>query len=219
MVETAYNANANNKNFMDSVSKEEYLRYLSVNMGCWDRLSDDVHEQKENPKPKGANFYPPDLSVDEFNEWVASLDDDASKFEAKQFFTIIVRSENDGQKSLEFVPYSKAYGEWLEPAAKLLSEVSELVDNKSLAKYLSSRSKAFLSNEYIESDIDWLNIDKKATIDVTIGPYEVYEDELLNQKASFEAFICLTDLDGSAAIQLFADELQELENKLSFKSL
>ena len=95
-----------------------------------------------------------------------------------------------------------------------MKEASDLVENESLKKYLLSRSQAFLSNDYIESDINWLNIDKESLIDVTIGPYEVYEDELLNQKAAFESFICLIDKKGSSSIQLFADKLQELENNL-----
>jgi len=80
--------------------------------------------------------------------------------------------------------------------------------------FLRARAAAFSSNSYAASDIAWLHIDKESQLDVTIGPYEVYEDELMSQKAAFEAFICLTDAKGSANIQLFADKLQELEDHL-----
>mmetsp|Transcript_64306 Transcript_64306/g.102395 ORF Transcript_64306/g.102395 Transcript_64306/m.102395 type:complete len:592 (-) Transcript_64306:80-1855(-) len=209
-VETEYKNNEATKDFMNGISKQDYLRFLTVNMGPWDRLSDTVHEQKENPKPKGANFYPLDMTADEFNKYVESLKTDEEKTEAKSFFTLIVRGD-DGE--LKYVPYNQAYAKWLEPASKLVQEASDLVDNASLKKYLSSRAAAFLSNDYIESDIAWLNI-KDSVIDVTIGPYEVYEDEILNMKAAFESFLCLTDQAGSAAIQLFADQLQELEDHL-----
>ena len=195
---------------MNGISKDDYLRHLTINMGPWDRLSESSHEEKENPKPKGVNYYPADMTEDEFNKYVDSLKTDDEKSAAKDFFTIIVRDD----KSLKCIPYNEAYRKWLAPASNLLKEAAELIENESLKKYLSSRAAAFLSNSYIESDINWLNIDKDSVIDVTIGPYETYEDELLGIKASFESFVCLTDKDGSAAIQLFADKLQDLENNL-----
>eukprot|EP01083_Nonionella_stella_P085169 236026_1 len=210
-VESEYKKNEKNNDFMDGISKDDYLRYLTINMGPWDRLNDEVHEQKENPKLKGVNFYPRDMTKDEFQKWVDSFKSEDETAAAKSFFTMIVRDEES--KSLQYVPYNEAYKQWLEPAAQLVQEAADLVENESLKEYLSSRSKAFLSNTYQVSDINWLNIEA-SDIDVTIGPYETYEDELLGLKAAFESFICVTDRDGSAAIQLFADKLQDLENNL-----
>eukprot|EP01084_Bolivina_argentea_P316955 549488_1 len=210
-VESEYKKNEKNNDFMDGISKDDYLRYLTINMGPWDRLNDEVHEQKENPKLKGVNFYPRDMTKDEFQKWVDSFKSEDETAAAKSFFTMIVRDEES--KSLQYVPYNEAYKQWLEPAAQLVQEAADLVENASLKEYLSSRSKAFLSNTYQVSDINWLNIEA-SDIDVTIGPYETYEDELLGLKAAFESFICVTDRDGSAAIQLFADKLQDLENNL-----
>ena len=53
-----------------------------------------------------------------------------------------------------------------------------------------------------------------ATIEPTIGPYEVYEDEWFNYKAAFEAFITVRDEAESAKLQQFAGELQDIENNL-----
>lgn len=209
-IESEYKKNEQNNDYMNGISKDNYIRHITINMGPWDRLSES-HEEKENPKAKGVNYYPTDMTEDEFNKWFDSLPSNDEKTAAKSFFTVIVRGDD---KKLQCIPYNQAYSKWLEPASKLLNEAAKLIENESLKKYLSSRSAAFLSNDYIESDINWLNIDKDSVIDVTIGPYETYEDELFGMKAAFESFICLTDKNGSAAIQLFADKLQDLENNL-----
>jgi len=215
-IKSAYqqNDNANNPNFLDGVSESDYLLFVTINMGPWDRLSDDVHEQKENPKPKGVAFYPTDLTVDEFTKWTDSVNaaDSVNSVNAKGFFTSIVRDPKT--RALSAVPFNAAYKEWLSPAAILLNDAADLLTNESMQTFLRARAKAFASNEYAQSDVAWLHIDKESQLDVTIGPYEVYEDELMNQKAAFEAFVCLTDAAGSANIQLFADKLQELEDNL-----
>ncbi len=53
-----------------------------------------------------------------------------------------------------------------------------------------------------------------SSIEPTIGPYEVYEDEWFNFKAGFEAFITLTDFDETRKLERFSSELQDLENHL-----
>ncbi len=68
------------------------------------------------------------------------------------------------------------------------------------------------SNDYYDSDVKWMELD--ATIEPTIGPYEVYEDEWFNYKAAFEAFITVKDKTESDKLQHFAGSLQEIENNL-----
>jgi hypothetical protein len=60
------------------------------------------------------------------------------------------------------------YKSWSEPASKLLKEAGNLVENVSLKKYLLSRADASLSNDYFQSDLDWLQIDNQSRIDVTM---------------------------------------------------
>ena len=139
------------------------------------------------PKPDGANFYPPDMTKEEFENWVKNHPADKAAFESN--FTVIKRTKDKG---LEAVPYSKEYNELLVKAARLLDEAAALVDNESLANFLRLRAKAFLSDDYFESDMAWMDV-KDNVIDVTIGPYEVYEDNLFNYKAAFEAFLCVRD--------------------------
>jgi hypothetical protein len=110
------------------------------------------------------------------------------------------------------VPYSQAYREFLEPAAKLLREAAALTTNKTLSDFLTKRADAFMSDDYYESDVAWMDLD--APIEVTFGPYETYEDELFSYKASFEAYVTLRDDAETAKLAKFSNHLQELENNL-----
>ena len=53
-----------------------------------------------------------------------------------------------------------------------------------------------------------------APIDITIGPYETYMDEIFGYKAAFEAYVTLRDDEETAKLKMFADHLQEIENNL-----
>jgi hypothetical protein len=186
------------------------LHYFYINDGPWSRLDNNVPfiEGVPHEKPPQANFYPDDMTKDEFNTWVATLSD-ADKQKATGFFYLIRRGA-DGK--LMTVPYSQAYKEYLDPAAKLLREAATLTTNASLKNFLNKRAGAFGSDDYYESDVAWMDLD--APIDVTIGPYETYEDELFSYKASFEAYVTLRDEAESAKLAKFSSYLQELENNL-----
>ena len=110
------------------------------------------------------------------------------------------------------MPYTVEYQGELALAAALLREAAELTAQPTLKTFLTSRADAFLSNDYYASDVAWMELD--ASIEPTIGPYEVYEDEWFNSKAAFEAFITVRDEAESKKLQVFGAELQELENAL-----
>jgi hypothetical protein len=128
---------------------------------------------------------------------------------ARGFFTIVRRGAD---KKLQVVPYSVAYKADLTRAAKLLDEAAALTPNKSLQDFLRLRAKAFLSDDYYDSDVAWMKLD--APIDITIGPYETYMDEIFGYKAAFEAYVTLRDDEETAKLKMFADHLQEIENNL-----
>lgn len=178
-------------------------------------------------KPAGANFYPPDMDKMEFNIWNNSLGKDQQK-EATSFFTVIKRHSeyildsgllNDkvgSSKELYTVPYSQEYKSLLTKAADLLHKAGDISDSTSLKKLLHSKADAFLSNDYYDSDIAWMELDSK--LDVTIGPYETYEDKLFGYKATFEAYIGIRDDEATAQLKLFGDNLQLLEQNLPMDS-
>lgn len=182
------------------------LRYFDLNQGPWSDLDEHasflpVDEFPEVParKPLGANFYPKDMTREEFEQWP---DKDTG------FFSVIRR---DGGQ-LRAIPYSVAYREPLVRAARLLHEAADLTPNESLKEFLRLRAAAFESNNYYPSDVAWMKID--APIEPTIGPYETYMDELFGYKAAFEAYITLRDDTETAKLRMFSDHLQEIENNL-----
>ena len=109
-------------------------------------------------------------------------------------------------------PYNVEYQGELARAAALLREAAQLATEPTLKKFLAKRADAFLSNDYYDSDVAWMEL--KGAIEPTIGPYEVYEDELFNYKAAFESYITVQDDAETAKLQKFAGELQDIENNL-----
>ncbi len=186
------------------------LEYFWCNKGPWSALDGDKAFLPGVPPAKlpGANYYPENMTKDEFNAWVKTLPTEQQE-QATGFFTVIRRSPQGG---LTIVPYSEAYKADLEKAAKLLKEAAAETTNASLKKFLSARADAFLSNNYRDSDVAWMDLD--APLDVTIGPYETYSDELFNYKAAFEAYISLRDDKETAKLAGYSAHLQELENNL-----
>lgn len=185
--------------------------YFKVNFGPFDRLDDDIpFINTQEPKPKGANFYPEDITTEEFEKWLADHPEDKQAFASN--FTIIRRQEG----KLVAIPYSTAYADHLKPAADLLKQAAELTENKSLKTYLNSRADAFLSNDYFQSDMDWVDL-KDHNIEIVIGPYEVYEDALFGYKASFECFITLVDKEESEKLSKLAGYLDEMEKYLPYE--
>ena len=141
-------------------------------------------------RPPGANFYPEDMTRQEFEDWASDV--------AKGFFTVIRRQP--ASRALEVVPYSRAYRSYLERAAKLLREAAALTDNSSLKRFLETRATAFLDDDYYASDVAWMDLD--APLDITIGPYETYNDEFFGYKAGFEAYINLRDEKETARLDI-----------------
>jgi hypothetical protein len=184
------------------------LHYFLINKGPWDRLDHNKPFIPGAPaKPESANFYPAAATKADVQKWLDSLSG-AAREQAAGFFTTIRR----GDKGLVAVPYSVEYQGELAHAATLLREAASLTAEPTLKAFLTARADAFLSNDYYASDVAWMELD--ATIEPTIGPYEVYEDEWFNAKAAFEAFITIRDAAESKKLQSFSDHLQELENDL-----
>ena len=186
------------------------LHYFELNKGPWSDLDDHAAFLPGVPprKPPGANFYPQDLTREEFEAWVSRLPK-AQQEQARGFFTVIRRGAD---KALYILPYNQAYEHDLQRASRLLEEAAALTPNASLKEFLRLRAKAFLSNDYYASDIAWMQLD--APIDITIGPYETYNDELFGYKAAFEAYVTLRDDRETAKLKTFADHIQDIENSL-----
>ncbi len=186
------------------------LHYFWINKGPWSDIDDHAAFLPGVPPKKlpGANFYPQDMTREEFESWVKTLSK-AEREQAEGFFTVIRR---DAGGRLKAVPYSEEYKNDLAKAARLMEEAAGLTQNATLKKFLLSRGAAFLSNDYYQSDLAWMDLD--APIDITIGPYETYNDEVFGYKAGFEAYVNLRDEVETRKLNFFGGHLQEIENNL-----
>jgi hypothetical protein len=188
-------------------SERLLARYLAINYGPYDRLDEMEPFVKVPARPLGATFYPEDMTKDEF---VSFIEKNPEQKEALQgWFTLIRRKGGN----LIAVPYSQAYADRLKEASGLLRQAADVVENQSLSKYLKSRAEAFLTDQYRQSDMDWMDV-KDSRLEVTIGPYEVYEDHLFNYKAAFECFITAKDPEESRKLAKVATYIKELESNL-----
>ncbi|HEV2983941.1 MAG TPA: hypothetical protein VGX46_06115 [Vicinamibacterales bacterium] len=192
----------------DSPEGRARQHFFLINKGPWSRLDHNQPFVPRTPaKPAGANYYPEGAAKADLERWMQSLSE-PDRARATGFFTTIRRSGS----GFTFVPYSLEYQPELARAASLLREAAQSASEPTLKRFLTGRADAFLSNDYYDSDVAWMEL--TGAIQPTIGPYEVYEDELFNYKAGFEAYITLQDDAETAKLQKFAGELQEIEDHL-----
>jgi hypothetical protein len=188
------------------------LHAFLVDKGPWSRLD---HEAPFIPgvpaKPGGANFYPAGATKAEVDAWLAGLPADERQ-RATGFFTTLRRTPPGSPQPFVAVPYSLEYQGELARAAELLREAAAQTAQPTLKRFLETRAAAFLSNDYYESDVAWMELD--ASIEPTIGPYEVYEDQWFNYKAAFESFITVRDDAETDKLARFSSELQDIEDHL-----
>ncbi len=185
------------------------LEYFLINRGPWSRLDENAVFIPGVPvKPGAGNFYPAGATKANVEDWLKGLQGDEHAA-AIGFFTTIRRAAS-GQFTA--VPYSLEYQGELAEMARHLREAAAATTQPTLKEFLESRAAAFVSNDYYASDIAWMKLD--SSIEPTIGPYEVYEDEWFNYKAAFEAFITVRDEAETVKLNRFGAELQWLEDRL-----
>lgn len=188
---------------LSKIDDEATKSFVNLNYGPWERLNNNApFIEGYGEKPLGANFYPSDMTQEEFEAFDA--DDKTSQY-------TIIRRKADG--SLESVPYSQAYKKQHEKAANLLRQAAELAEYENLKSYLNLRADALLTDEYLASDMAWMDM-KDNNIDFIVGPIENYEDRLFNYKAAHEAFILIKDLEWSQKLSRFAALLPALQRNL-----
>ena len=177
--------------------------FAKINYGPWDRLADHApFVPGVGAKPLGAQFYPSDMSKDEFEK--AKLPD------ARSEYTVLRR---DAKGALRVVPYHVEYADGVKRAAALLEEAAALAEDSGLKTYLQARAAALRSDDYRASDRAWLDM-KNNRIDVVIGPIETYEDRLFGYKAAYEAYVLVKDMEWSRRLARYAAMLPELQRGL-----
>jgi len=193
-------AYGNKKELLNSIESEYAREYALIHYGPWDRLNDnEPFIPGVGPKPPMAQFYPEDMTIEEFEAW-----DNPDK---TSLYTIVRRDE---EGNLVTIPYSEAYNEQHEMAAELMRKAAELSEDEGLKKYLDARAEALLTDIYQPSDFAWMEM-KESNIDFVVGPIENYEDGLFGYKAAHESFVLIKDPDWSARLAKFNAMLPDLQ--------
>jgi len=177
--------------------------FVMLNYGPWDRLADnEPFVAGVGPKPPGAEFYPHDMSKEEFER--ANLPGSRSEY------TLLRR---DAKGALTVVPFHVAYRDEVERAARKLEEAAALAEDPGLKKYLTLRATALRTDDYRDSDRAWLDM-KSNRIDIVVGPIETYEDALFGYKAGYESYTLIKDMEWSRRLARYTAMLPELQRGL-----
>ena len=191
------------REWLASIKDDAARRFAELNYGPWDRLADDAPFIKGfGAKPLGANFYPADMSKEEF---------EAAYLPGKKGLYSLVRRDAAGE--LVLVPYHVEYKDELLQAADLLREAADLAEDSAFATYLKLRAAALISDDFQTSDLFWMDV-KSNEIDVVIGPIETYEDRLFGYRAAYESYVLIKDMEWSERLSRFAMFLPELQEGL-----
>jgi len=191
------------KEYLAGINSASKKAFVEINYGPWERLNGNTPFMSGfEAKPEGANFYPTDMTKEEF---------DALKNEDKNSQYTVLRRNEDG--SLKVIWYREEYKAEIEKAAELLNKSAELAEDASLKKYLTLRAKALLTDDYLASDMAWMDM-KSNTLDFVVGPIENYEDALFGTKAAHEAYILIKDKTWSERLLKYAAMLPEMQKGL-----
>ena len=205
VMEVIYRQNAygNRAALLDTVQDPYLAKYIAINYGPWDRLNGNApFIPGVQAKPLGANFYPTDMTTEEF---------EALKDPRKTDWYSVLRRDENG--NLKVVPFHEAYPAETAQAADLLRQAAALTEDAELKNYLNLRAAALLSDDYLASDLAWMDM-KNNTLDIVIGPIETYEDALFGYKASHSGQVLVKDKDWSKKLALYAGYLPKLQENL-----
>jgi hypothetical protein len=183
------------------------LDWFDFNAGPWDTLADNWPFWGDRPVPAGGGLYPADLTKEALDAYIAAHPGEKEALTSP--YTVVKR---DGDR-LVAVPYSVEYRQWLEPAAQLLEKAAARTSNASLKRFLTLRAQAFRTNDYYESEMAWMDV-SGTPIEVVIGPYEVYSDNIYAQKTAFESYVTIADPKQSAALVRYKALLPDMERNL-----
>lgn len=191
------------KSQLDTITDSYAKEFAMIQYGAWDRLDNNKpFLAGYGEKPAVCNYYPHDITAEEFDAF-----EDANK---NSWYTVIRRNE-DG--SLKSVWYHEAYAEEIGHICTLLEKAVTLAEDPGLKNYLEKRIEAFKTDDYLESDLAWMDM-KDSKIDFVTGPIESYDDKFQETKASYESFILLKDEARSKDLAKFVSMLPALQKEL-----
>jgi hypothetical protein len=190
-----------------STEGRDLRRFLRINGSRCDLIDADAPFVGTQPCPPGRNLYPPDLTREEFERYVAAHPDSRSALYDP--WSVVVRHG----AALDAVPYHVAYRQWLQPMAQGLREAAALADDAAFAHFLRLRADALLSDDYFASDLAWLDLDNPK-FDVIFAPYESYLDALLGVRTSYGAAVLVRNDAESRKLDVYQQYVPQIQDAL-----
>jgi len=196
-------AYGNKEELLNNISDSAAQKFVKINYGPWERLNDNKpFIEGFGEKPAGANFYPTDMTKEEF---------DALEAQDKTSLYTLIRRNEKGE--LYTIPYHEAFEEETTKAVELIRKAAALAEDEGFKKYLTLRAEALETDDYYKSDVAWMEM-KNNDIDFIVGPIENYEDALYGYKAAHESFILIKDQEWSKKLDKFAAFLPQFQKDL-----
>ncbi len=191
------------KSLMANITDPATRDFAMIQYGPWDRLDNNKSFiDTYGEKSPTCNYYPSDITTEEFD----ALEDPNKN----SLYTVLRRDENGKLKS---VWYHEEYAEQVNQMCDLLAQAAELAEDPGLKNYLLKRIEAFKTDDYLESDLAWMDM-KTSNLDFVVGPIESYDDKFRETKTSYESFILIKDQKRSAELAKFVALLPELQKQL-----
>src|ERR1700691_320200 len=190
----------------------EILRYLKINGSRFDLIDDDKPFVGTQPMPPGRGFYPPDMTKQKFDTYVAAHPDQKTALYSP--FTVVrTKPKSTPGSELIAIPYHVEYREFVEAMAKDLREAADLSEDPAFAKFLRLRADALLNDDYYASDIAWLDLENPK-FDVVFAPYETYTDSLLGVIPTYGASVMIRNDAESQKLALYQKNVPDLQEAL-----
>lgn len=198
-----YEAYGDKNALLNSIKDKNTRDFIKLNYSPWDRLDNNTPIISSVKKKRlGANFYPKNMTKEEFEK--------STLVDKDSLYTFIERNDKG---ELIAIGYNQKFNKQLRKTSQYLLEAAEFAENKGLKKYLLARSKALLNDDYLQSDNLWMDM-KTNHLDIVIGPIETYEDQLFGYKAAHEAYVLVKDMEWSKKLAHFVTFLPELQKNL-----
>lgn len=162
-----------------------------------------LYRHQKNPKHRGANFYPPQITKQEIKQAAqknpAILDP----------YTFVEKNKSG---DLIAVPFHTKFQKRLKKISNRLIEAAQISEDQKFSKYLEARAQDLLTDNYRRSNKLWLDTEN-SKIGFVIGPFDRYWDKLFFEKRAYMAWLGILNKAQTREMDKFKKAILASERK------